>query len=231
METPKILLVEDDINLRFVTKDNLENKGYTIECYADGQSALAAFGKKSFDLCILDVMLPKMDGFTLAQKIRGKDEDIPILFLTAKSMKEDKIKGLSIGGDDYITKPFSMEELALKIEIFLKRSKISNPQKETASVYTIGQYQFDHSKLLLTSANSSKQLTQKEADLLQYFCVNPDRILKREEILTKIWGDDDYFLGRSLDVFIFRLRKYLKHDKSINIQNIHGVGFKMSIGA
>lgn len=225
---PNLLFVEDDINLQYVTRDNLEENGYSVECFSDGKSALDSFQSGNYDLCILDVMLPEMDGFTLADKIRQIDHNVPIIFLTAKSMKEDRIQGLKLGGDDYITKPFSMEELVLRIEVFLKRSKVY--EKEAISeVFQIGNYEYDYPNLTLRIEGNEKQLTQREADLLRYFCQNIDHILKREDILNAIWGDDDYFLGRSLDVFIFRLRKYLKNDPAIQIENIHGVGFKMTV--
>lgn len=225
----KLLYVEDDIHLSFVTKDNLELQGYEIVFCEEGNSALEAFENNKFDLCILDVMLPNIDGFTLAQRIREKDQEIPIIFLTAKSMKEDKIMGLKLGADDYITKPFSIEELILKIEVFLKRSKKSEYADSDNDMLTIGLYEFDYENLALKYENESARLTQKEADLLKMFATNLNSVLKRDDILKKIWGKDDYFLGRSLDVFISRLRKYLKNDPRITIENIHGVGFNMQI--
>jgi DNA-binding response OmpR family regulator len=221
-----LLYVEDDESLSFVTKDNLELQGYRITYCADGKQALGVIQENEYDLCILDVMLPEVDGFTLAQEIRKYNTDVPILFLTAKSLKEDRIKGLKLGADDYITKPFSIEELILKIEIFLRRSKISTPS--TATKYKLGDYSFDHSNLNLTAENFSKKLTQKEADLLQMLVENKNQVLRRSDILKKIWGEDDYFLGRSLDVFISRLRKYLKEDPRLTIENIHGVGFRFN---
>ncbi|HBS87247.1 MAG: two-component system response regulator [Bacteroidetes bacterium GWF2_38_335] len=229
MKKARILYVEDDIHLSYVTKDNLEIQGYEIIFCEDGQSAFEVFKKETFDLCILDVMLPNMDGFTLAKKIREKDQEIPIIFLTAKSMKEDKITGLKIGADDYIIKPFSIEELILKIEIFLKRSRKTEYTEQEKEILKIGLYEFDYSNLSLKLNNQTERLTQKEADLLKLFAGHINSVLKRDEILKKIWGKDDYFLGRSLDVFISRLRKYLKDDPSINIENIHGVGFNMQI--
>lgn len=227
----KLLYVEDDIHLSYVTIDNLELQGYEVIHCEDGKSALETFAGNNFDLCILDVMLPNTDGFEIAKQIRESDQQIPIIFLTAKSLKEDKLKGLKLGGDDYITKPFSIEELILKIEIFLKRSaKIESKPSEEKEIYKIGShYQFDYKNLTLIYGNESERLTQKEADLLKMFAQSPNEVLKRELILTKIWGKDDYFLGRSLDVFISRLRKYLRKDTSIIIENIHGVGFNMQI--
>lgn len=224
-----ILFVEDDKTLSFVTKDNLEEKNYKVTCCHDGESALKVFREQEFDLCLLDIMLPKVDGFTVAKTIREENQDIPILFLTAKSMKEDKIHGLKIGGDDYITKPFSIEELILRIEVFLKRSRVNNSEKKTKKVYELGSYSFDYENLMLTYKDETIKLTVKESELLRLFCENHNKILKREDILLRIWGSDDYFLGRSLDVFISKLRKHLEYDPGIKIDNIHGVGFKMII--
>jgi len=173
-------------------------------------------------------MLPEMDGYTLAEKIRAKNKEIPIIFLTAKSLKEDRIKGLQIGADDYITKPFSIEELILKIEVFLKRKYIHNEKQ--ASKKNIGKYVFDHENLMLTIGETEKSLTQKEGDLLQLFTEYEDKIVKRNVILERLWGENDYFHGRSMDVFISRLRKYLKEDPTIKIENVHGVGFRFIKG-
>jgi DNA-binding response OmpR family regulator len=225
----KILLVEDDASLGFVIKDNLEINGFHVTLCADGEAAWHTFRQAAFDLCVLDVMLPKRDGFTLAQYIRQYDTLVPIIFLTAKSMKEDKIVGFKTGGDDYITKPFSIEELLLRIEVFLKRSQYAVSQAISKSVFSIGSYTFDYKNLLLIYGTEKRYLTQKEADILQLFCLNPDVTLKREDILNKVWGDDDYFMGRSLDVFITKLRKYLKADPNIEIVNLHGVGFKLEV--
>lgn len=220
-----LLYVEDDESLGFVTRDNLEMEGYEITHSTDGNNAIELVKKEEFDLCILDVMLPGADGFTIAQEIRKQNAEVPIIFLTAKSLKEDRLHGLKIGGDDYLTKPFSIEELILKIEIFLKRSKINQPQHVVR--YQIGNYEFDYENLVLRRADWEKGLTQKEADLLQLFANHKNQVLKRSIILEKLWGEDDYFLGRSLDVFISRLRKYLKEDNRLKIENIHGVGFKL----
>lgn len=220
-----LLYVEDDESLSFVTRDNLELQGYRITYCKTGRAGLEAFRAKTFDLCILDVMLPEMDGFTLARHIRDFDLHIPILFLTAKSLKEDKIEGLRLGGDDYITKPFSIEELILKIEVFLKRSKIVVQHSFTEG--KIGQYHFAYRDLNLSMGDIKRTLTQKEADLLKLFIDNKGEILKRSEILEKVWGEDDYFNGRSMDVFISRLRKYLKEDPALKLENIHGVGFRL----
>ena len=219
-----ILYVEDDSSLSFVIKDNLEENGYTVVHCTDGESAWQQFMKHAFDLCLLDVMLPKKDGFTLAAQIRKKNELIPIIMLTAKNMDEDKIQGFKTGVDDYITKPFNMQELLLRMEVFLKRTKIDTnlfPQK-----VTLGSIVFHYEELELQTLDGTIQLTQKEADLLKYFCQHINQTLKREDILLHVWGKDDYFLGRSMDVFITKLRKHLKSEIGIEIQTIHGKGFK-----
>ncbi len=221
---PKILYVEDDPYLSYVTKDNLEIKGYEIVLCKDGKEALSVFEDNPFDLCILDVMLPEMDGFALAKKIRENDEHIPILFLSAKSMKEDRIEGLTVGGDDYITKPFSIEELALKIEIFLKRGKVINAKKSKGE-YAIGEYIFNSVSMTLSHPKESRNLTSREVELLKFFIQNQNKVLKKEDILNEVWGSDSYFNSRSLDVFISKLRKHLSLDKSVQINNIHGIGF------
>ncbi len=225
-----LFYVEDDESLSYVTRDNLEFNGYQITYCEDGQKALDTIqsGQK-FDLCILDVMLPEVDGFTLAQEIRLRDKDVPIIFLTAKGMKQDKIHGLTLGADDYMTKPFSIEELLLKIEIFLRRSKYSGRLKSNTPV-SIGNYRFDYHNLNLAyEEEAGETLTQKEADLLKLLDENRNNVVKRSYILETIWGKDDYFLGRSLDVFISRLRKYLSRDDRIKVENIHGVGFKFKV--
>lgn len=221
----KILYVEDDENLGFVTKDNLEEEGFDIVHYSDGKEAFKNFKKDKFDLCLLDVMLPELDGFSLAEKIREQNQHIPIIFLTAKTLQEDRIEGLKIGGDDYITKPFSIEELSLRIKVFLKRSTIAEDVEETGE-YKIGKFQFSYSQLLLDSEEGEQKLTHREAEVLKFLCDRQNKVIKREDILTQIWGRDDYFLGRSLDVFITRIRKMLKSDKDLKIENVHGVGFR-----
>jgi DNA-binding response OmpR family regulator len=224
-----LFYVEDDESLSFVTRDNLELNGYEVTYCEDGQKALDTIrSAQKFDLCILDVMLPEVDGFTLAQEIRKRDEVVPIIFLTAKSMKQDKIHGLTIGADDYMTKPFSIEELLLKIDIFLRRTKYANILKSSTPV-GIGHYSFDYKNLSLSAESYSETLTQKEADLLKLLNEHRNQVVKRSFILETIWGKDDYFLGRSLDVFISRLRKYLSLDERIKIENIHGVGFKFKV--
>jgi len=222
----KILLVEDDPSLGFVIKDNLTHKGYEVALCVDGEAGLITFQQHTFDICILDVMMPKKDGFSLAQAIREKNKQIPILFITAKSMLEDKIAGFHAGGDDYIVKPFSMEELYLRIEVFLRRS---GTVVSTESSFSVGEFTFDYQNLTLKHSTGAKILTQKEAEVLKLLCANKERVMKREEILTSVWGDDDYFMGRSLDVFISKLRKYLKEDPKVEIVNYHGVGFRLEV--
>jgi DNA-binding response OmpR family regulator len=222
----KILLVEDDPSLGFVIKDNLVHKGYAVTLCVNGEEGERMFHQQPFDLCIFDVMMPKKDGFSLAQSIREKNKQVPILFITAKSMLEDKVIGFQSGGDDYLVKPFSMEELCLRIEVFLRRS---NGTKTMEATFSLGEFTFDCHTLCLQHATGNKTLTQKEAEVLKLLCNNKERVLKREEILTSVWGDDDYFMGRSLDVFISKLRKYLKEDPKVEIVNYHGVGFRLEV--
>jgi DNA-binding response OmpR family regulator len=226
----KILLVEDDPSLGFVIKDNLSIKGYDVTLCKDGEEGERSFGLDHFNLCIFDIMLPKKDGFSLAKSVRAKNKQIPIIFLSAKAMMEDKLEGFETGADDYITKPFSLEELYCRIEVFLRRSS-NNVDEAGDKSFQLGDYAFDYTNLNLRSINGEKSLTQKEADVLRLLYLNRDRVLKREEILTQIWGSDDYFLGRSMDVFISKLRKYLKDDSRIQIVNYHGVGFKLDLSA
>lgn len=221
----KILYAEDDETIAFLTKDNLDQYYDVTHCY-DGEITLNTFKKDTFDICILDIMMPKMDGFELAENIRKINSDVPIIFLSAKTLKEDRIKGLRLGADDYLVKPFSMEELLLKIEIFLKRT--SKNVSVDKSFYTVGKYQFDSKNYLVFTDSEKISLTQRESDLLKLFLNNKNVVLKREEILKSLWGDDDYFMGRSLDVFISRLRKILSNEKGIAIENLHGIGFKFS---
>lgn len=223
----KVLLVEDDASIAFILKDNLEENGYEVSYCVDGETGWQQFMRNTFDICLLDVMLPKKDGLTLAAQIRKKNESIPILMLTALNSDESKISGFQKGIDDYITKPFNMQELLLRMEVFLKRTQ--KKQGEMNEPVMIGQLSFDFKNLLLTTSNERIQLTQREAELFKYFYQNANTVLKREDILTKIWGKDDYFLGRSMDVFITKLRKYIKGQEGVEIQTIHGVGFKMLV--
>lgn len=225
----QVLLVEDDESLGFLTKDNLEDRGFTVTWAKNGQEGYEIFHKTSFDICILDVMLPKKDGFTLGAEIRKMDPKVPLFFLTAKAMQEDKLEGLQIGADHYITKPFSMDELSLRIHNILKRTKFNTAEKEIKDVFVIGKFTFDYKNLELSIENDKQNLTKKEADLLRLLVLNQDNVLERETALRIIWGSDDYFLGRSMDVFITKLRKYLKPDPNVKINNIHGVGFKFVV--
>lgn len=226
METknPSILLVEDDKNLGFVVADNLERAGFNIKLCENGSEGMKAFDHGVFDVCILDVMLPEVDGFQVATHIRKFNERVPILFLTAKSMKEDRLRGFEIGGDDYITKPFSIEELIYRINVFLKRSTASEKLPDQVR---IGGFILDCANLELKNKSDTRRLTQKEMQVLQLLGVNINAVVERPKILRHVWGDDDYFMGRSLDVFISRLRKYLKMDQNLEIVNYHGVGFKL----
>ncbi len=225
----RILLVEDDEALRFIVKDNLEQNHYEVTTAEDGEVALKTFGQQNFDLVVLDVMLPRVDGFQVAEKIRSTNEQTPIIFLTARSMTEDKIKGLTIGGDDYIPKPFSMEELLLKIKIFLRRSQQHPVNNVNNSNIKIGRFVFKPNELSLAIDDNMRTLTLKEAELIRFFATHSNKVLSRNEILNSIWGSDDYFLGRSLDVFISRLRKYFKADPNVKITNLHGIGFRFSV--
>jgi DNA-binding response OmpR family regulator len=226
MQQTEILLVEDDASLGFIIKDNLEMKGWKVDLLTDGESGLQAFQQKKYTLCILDVMLPKKDGFTLAENIRGLNAGIPILFLTARTTKDDKIEGFKRGADDYITKPFSIEELQYRVAVFIKRS---TADVSASQVIKLGAYNFDQTNLTLTIAEQKTELTQMEADILKMFCIQKGQLIKREEILKSVWGSDDFFLGRSLDVFISKLRKYLKADPNIEIVNQFGVGFRLEV--
>lgn len=222
----KILYVEDDKTLSFITIENLERKGYSITYCDNGEQALRVFKSDDFDMCLLDVMIPKNDGFMVAKEIRKINKDIPIIFLTAKSLQEDKIHGLMLGADDYIVKPFSIEELYLKIEIFLKRNIITDNSSQN-QVLKIGNITLDFKNLTLFTINNEIRLTYREAELLRLLILNKNTLLKRSNILKTLWKEDDYFLGRSLDVFISRLRKYLKTEPGLKIENIHSVGFML----
>lgn len=226
--TPKILLVEDDTSLGFVISDQLKREGYKVTLCIDGTEGFKRFNEETFHLCILDVMMPKKDGFTLARDIRKINNDVPILFLTAKTMTEDKIEGFKAGGDDYLTKPFSVEELHLRIVSLLKRVNI-NMEGDDEKIIEIGNYLFDTTNYTLSINDSSRTLTKKEAHILRMLTKFTNQVVPRELILNAVWGQDDYFVGRSLDVFITKLRKYFKDDERILISNVHGVGFKLEI--
>jgi DNA-binding response OmpR family regulator len=201
-------------------------QGYKVHLCQDGKEGLQRFNQEQYDLCLLDVMMPKKDGFSLAQDIRKTNSQVPIVFLTAKSMTEDKVLGFEAGADDYITKPFSHDELLLRIKAILRRS--GNKSEEGTDEFKLGLFTFDHRNYMLRG-NDERKLTKKEADILKLLCEHQDQVLERELIANMVWGDDSYFVGRSMDVFITKLRKYLKQDESISITNIHGVGFKLEV--
>ena len=224
----RILLAEDDQNLGFMIEDNLKELGHEVSWASNGELALAEFQKADFELCILDVMMPKMDGFELARNIRSENEFIPIIFLTAKSQEEDRLVGFEIGGDDYVTKPFSIKELSYRIEVFLRRTATNRLPAEKSN-FSFGQSLFDQKNLIYSHQEINHSLTQMEGSLLELLIKNQNELVRREDILEEIWGENDYFKGRSLDVFITRLRKYLKQDTSLEIKNHHGVGFTLQI--
>lgn len=223
----KILLCEDDENLGMLLREYLVAKGYTAELYADGEEGYKAFLKTKYDICVLDVMMPKKDGFTLAQEIRAACSDMPIIFLTAKALKEDILEGFKLGADDYITKPFSMEELVFRIEAILRR--VRGKKNRDSSVYHLGRFTFDTQKQLLTIGDKQTKLTTKENELLSLLCSHANEILQRDFALKTIWIDDNYFNARSMDVYITKLRKHLKDDDQIEIINIHGKGYKLIV--
>ena len=228
----RILYVEDDINLSFVTRDNLEAASLMVQHYTNGADGWAAFQAESFDLCLLDVMLPHTDGFALARQIRAVNHDVPILFLSARTDRSDRLTGLRLGADDYLTKPFSIDELLLKIDVFLKRSRATAPAavaqvRVAPPLPALGTYLFDSGNLTLSRNDQVDLLTQREADVLAFLLARPNAVIRRDELLRAIWGDDDYFMGRSLDVFVSRLRKRLAADPAVRIDSVHGVGFRL----
>lgn len=229
MEKRNILLVEDDFNLGIVVQDFLTIEGYTVHLCRDGKEGLQKFNKNKYDVCLLDVMLPEKDGYEIAEDIRKVDKEIPIIFLTAKSNPEDKVKGFKSGGDDYITKPFNREEFLLRIKAILRRANNEMDEDETEGIISLGSYELDFQNLRLTHQEEDKKLTKRETAILKLLSENRNRVIERSLVLNLIWGDDNYFNGRSLDVFITKLRKYLKYDEGIQINNIHGVGFKLEL--
>jgi len=227
----KILLAEDDPNLGDILKDYLELKGkFEVTLCKDGDEALRQFTKEKYDLCILDVMMPRRDGFTLGKEIRKINADVPIIFATAKGMIEDKAEAFGLGGDDYITKPFRVEELLLRINALLKRaSRDRSTEEEIPDKFQIGDYSFDYVTQLITRNGQQQKLSTKEAELLRLLCLRKNDVLTREEALLKIWNDDNYFNGRSMDVFLSKLRKYLRDDPNVEIVNVHGKGYKLLV--
>lgn len=227
MEKVKVLLVEDDLNLGFLLLEFLESNNFDVKLYKDGESGLNAYKTGSFDFCILDIMLPKLDGFSLAKKIKAENNDIPIIFLTAKSLKEDKIKGFKIGIDDYITKPFEEEELLYRINAILKRVGFKN-YTIGEEIINIGTFSFDVQNQNLICNDIERRLTVKESEILRLLCLSKNKIVKRDDIMISVWGDNDYFIGRSLDVFVSKLRKYLESDPKIKIESIPRAGLILS---
>jgi len=222
----KILLAEDDLSLGYVIKDSLVESGHDVVLCPDGQTAIEKFGKESFDICLLDVMMPNRDGFTVLKWIRQQTDHVPILMITARSMEEDRIHGFESGADDYICKPFSMKELLHRIDVFYRRTKKLYSDKPLH--FEIGTIKFLFNENRIIAGQQVSNITQRESELLLYFCENPNRILTRKEVLLHVWGDDDFYLGRSMDVFVTKLRKYLKPDPSIHLETIHGTGFRFN---
>lgn len=229
-ERLNILLAEDDLHLGLLLVDYLEAEGFDVKLCKDGELALKAFQAHCFDLCLLDVMMPRVDGFSLAKEIRIKDKKIPVIFITAKSLKEDKLKGYALDADDYITKPFDEEELLWKIKAVIRRIPDAANAKK-AELISIGNYTFDFNNQCLTTGKTTKRITEKESEILRYLSEHRNRVIKREILLKDLWGENDYFLGRSLDVFITKIRKYLKEDPGLSIENVFGVGFIFNVPA
>ena len=222
-----ILFAEDDKSLAYIVKDALEEEGYKVLHCEDGQTAIDSFDKTKIDMCLLDIMMPNKDGYTVARKIRQQSDVIPILFLSTKNQETDRLKGYDSGADDYLSKPFSMAELLKKIEVFLRRSKkLHSDQPEE---FMIGNIKFSPSNLSIQTGADSICITQKEADILTFLFEHKNKVVKRDEVLLNVWGKNDYFLGRSMDVFISKIRKYLKADPAIVLETIHGVGFRLNV--
>ena len=222
-----VLLAEDDPNLGMLLREYLEAKGYTTTLAVNGKQGFEHFKQGGFDICILDIMMPVKDGFTMAEEIRQTDKEIPIIFLTAKSMKEDKLLGFETGADDYITKPFSMDELLMRMQAILRRTKPENDRLQKKEPIAVGEFLFDYDRQVLTHRGVERKLTTKESDLLHLLCANRYDVLDRSYALNRIWGDDNYFNSRSMDVYIAKLRKYLSEDPEVELVNVHGKGFKL----
>jgi two-component system OmpR family response regulator len=228
-ETNKVLLAEDDMNLGNLLKEYLEIKGFEVTLARDGIETLKYYVPGKWDILILDVMMPRKDGFAVAREIRKTNNQVPIIFLTAKAQKEDKMEGFDSGADDYLTKPFSMEELLARIKAVLRRSKSPTPAEEEQKVFSLGAFEFDYNLQSLKHDGSEIKISTKEADLLRMLCLHRNNVMLRELALKEIWGDDDYFNARSMDVYITKLRKYLKADPSIQLMNVHGKGYKLMV--
>lgn len=224
MRKTRVLLAEDDTQLAFVIKDNLEEAGYEVHTCGNGEEAWEHFSRSSPDICLLDVNMPQRDGFSLAKKIRQKSDVVPILFISARSMEEDRLTGFNTGADDFITKPFHIRELLMRMQVFIRRNKML--LKDSPLEFRLGELLYVPSELKLIGKGGIKLLTQREADLLTFFCHHPNKVLKREDVLTNVWGKSDFFLGRSMDVFVTKLRKYLGSEKNIHIETIHGIGYR-----
>lgn len=229
MPPQRILLLEDDANLGFILKEHLELHGYAVDLHTNGVDGMHAYGKGRFALCLVDVMMPRMDGFTFARELRSREGTIPIIFLTAKSLREDRVEGLKIGADDYITKPFSMEELMLRIHAVLRRSRSQETAEPSPTHHVIGRFRFDSEARTLRHGDTIEELTSREAELLQALCAQERGVLERSAALRQVWGTDSFFAGRSMDVFISRLRKRLAADPSVRIINVHGKGFRLVV--
>ncbi len=222
-----ILFAEDDASLAFMVKDTLEEEGYKVVHCADGQTAIDSFDKSKFDLCLLDIMMPNKDGYTVAKKIRQQTDVLPIIFLSTKSQEEDRLKGYDTGADDYLAKPFSIPELLKKVDVFLRRTK--KMHAENAEEFMIGDMIFSPTNLKISTPAETFSITQKEADLLRFLYEHRNNVVKREEVLLNVWGKDDFFLGRSMDVYMTKLRKYLKNDPHTVLETIHGIGFRFTV--
>ncbi len=225
----RILLLEDDPNLGFVIREHLEAHGFGVTLRTNGVEGLEETRKATFDLLLVDVMMPKKDGFTFTKEFRAKDAATPIIFLTAKALKEDRVEGFRIGGDDYVTKPFSIDELLLRIKAVLRRTKGAQSKDAGEELFRIGKLSFDARRQLLTGSKRDQNLTSREAQLLRLFASRPNQVVERSEILTSVWGDDNIFNGRSLDVFVSKLRKYLAADPALEIKNVHGKGYRLVV--
>jgi DNA-binding response OmpR family regulator len=223
----RVLLAEDDRNLGNILKNFLDAKGYSTTLCVNGQEAVDACKKKEFDFCILDIMMPVRDGFYAAKEIRSLNPKIPLMFLTAKTLQEDKLKGFESGADDYITKPFNMDELLMRMQAILRRSEEAPKAQESENIFQLGNYTFDYNRQLLSIRGKEQKLTSKEAGLLRLLCTNANEVLERSTALNEIWSDDSYFNARSMDVYIVKLRKYLREDPTVELINVHGIGFKL----
>ena len=226
----RILLLEDDPNLGTIINEHLAMNGYQVVLKANGEDGLTAWHDSKFDLCLVDIMMPKLDGFSFARQVRTGDSDTPIIFLTAKSLKEDKIEGFKIGCDDYLTKPFSVEELLLRIQAVLRRTRGTAAKTDEQTIFPIGKYTFDCRRQILQHGRAQYKLTAKESDLLRLLCLHANETLDRDTALREVWQSDSYFSGRSMDVFVSKLRKYFKDDKRVEILTIHGKGFRLIVG-